>query len=148
MTANLLEYLMLPEAARAGAAAPPAPSDDERVEVVVHRGDGAAEAFTLPPEAARAVRALLDRLYAGDEVAMLGRDAELTPNEAAEVLGISRPLVVRRMEAGDLPFRWVESHRRCALRDVLAFKARLAEQQRAMDAMAADMDDLRENHGL
>ncbi len=105
MTANLLEYVMLPEAARAGAPAPPAPSDDERIEVVVRRGDGTAEALALPPEAARAVRAVLDRLYAGGKVAVLGEDAELTPNEAAEVLGMSRPLVVRRMDTGDLPFR-------------------------------------------
>ena len=81
-------------------------------------------------------------------MAVLGRDAELTPNEAAEIVGMPRPLVVRRMEAGDLPFRWVNSPRRSALRDVLAFRARLDEQQRAMDALAAVIDDLREKHGL
>jgi excisionase family DNA binding protein len=148
MTANLLEYVMLPEAARAGASAPPAPSDDERIEIVVRRGDGTAEVLTLPPEAARAVRAVLDRLYAGGKVAVLGEDAELTPNEAAEVLGMSRPLVVRRMDAGDLPFRHVGSHRRCRLSDVLALKAKADDQQRALDALAADTEDLMENQGL
>ena len=48
MTANLLEYVMLPEAVRAGTAAPPAPSDDERVEVIVRRGDGTSESLVLP----------------------------------------------------------------------------------------------------
>lgn len=148
MPANLLEYVMLPDAARTGAAAPPAAGDDDRIEIVVHRRDGTVESRALPAEAARVVRAVLDRLYAGGKVAVLGEDAELTPNEVAEVVGLSRPLVVRRMEAGDLPFRWVGSHRRSALGDVLAFKTRLDEQQKAMDAMAADMDDLRENHGL
>lgn len=148
MTANLLEYIMLPDAARSGAAAPPVASDGERVEIVVHRGDGTAEALSLPPEAARAVRAVLDRLYAGGKVAVLAEDAELTPNEIADVVGMSRPLVVRRMQAGDLPFRWVNSHRRSLLRDVLAFKAKVDEQRKAMNAVAADMDDLREKHGL
>jgi hypothetical protein len=148
MTANLLEYVMLPETARSAAATLPLASDNERVEIVVHRGDGTAEALALPTEAARAVRALLDCLYAGGKVAVLGEDAELTPNEISEILGMSRPLVVRRMVAGDLPFRWVESHRRSTLRDVLAFRARLDQQQKAMNAIAADMDDLRENHGL
>jgi excisionase family DNA binding protein len=145
--ASLLEYVTLSESARAGAP-PPVAGDDDRVEIVVHRRDGTAEARALPAEAARAVRAILDRLYAGGKVAVLGEDAELTPNEVAEIVGLSRPLVVRRMEAGDLPFRWVGSHRRSSLSDVLAFKAKLGKQQKAMDAMAADMDDLREEHGL
>lgn len=148
MTANLLEYVMLPEAARAGAAAPPVAGEDDRIEIVVHRRDGTAESSALPREAARVVRAVLDRLYAGGKVAVLSEDAELTPNEVAEIVGMSRPLVVRRMQAGDLPFRWVNSHRRSLLRDVLAFKAKVDEQRKAMDAMAADMDDLREEHGL
>jgi hypothetical protein len=146
--ANLLDYVRLPETARTGAAAPPAVGEGDRLEIVVHRQDGTAESSALPAEAARLVRAVLDRLYAGGKVAVLGEDAELTPNEVAEIVGLSRPLVVRRMAAGDLPFRWVGSHRRSLLGDVLAFKAKLDEQQEAMDAMAADTDDLRETHGL
>lgn len=148
MPARLLDYAALPEAARGSAAAPPAAAEGERVEIVVHRGDGTTEAAMLPAEAARVVRAVLDGLFAGRKVAVLAEDAELSPNEVAEIVGMSRPLVVRRMDAGELPFRWVGAHRRSLLADVLAFKAKLDEQQEALDALAADMDDLRQTHGL
>lgn len=52
------------------------------------------------------------------------------------------------MESGDLPFGCVESRRRLALRDVLTFIVRLAEQQEAMEALAADTDDLQAPYDL
>ncbi len=44
--------------------------------------------------------------------AMAGLADELTPEQAGKILGISRPLVVRRMEDGRLPFRYEGAHRR------------------------------------
>jgi hypothetical protein len=69
-------------------------------------------------------------------VAVLAGDQELTPNEAAAILGMSRPLVVHRMEIRDLPFRDVAKHRRVKLKDVLALKQRIDETQAAVDALA------------
>ena len=54
----------------------------------------------------------------GEKVAVLAEDREVSPNEAAAILGMSRPLVVHRMDVGDLPFRYVGKHRRAKLRDV------------------------------
>jgi len=51
------------------------------------------------------VETLLGHLRDGDRVAVLTEEQELTPNEAANILGVSRPLVVHRMDIGDLPFR-------------------------------------------
>jgi hypothetical protein len=42
-------------------------------------------------------------------VAVLAEDQELSPNDAGDVMGISRPLVVHRMNIGDLPFRYVSA---------------------------------------
>lgn len=50
-------------------------------------------------------------------------DRELSPADAGKILGISRPMVVRKMEAGELPFRYEGKHRRCKLADVLKIKA-------------------------
>ena len=84
----------------------------------------------------------------GERVAVLAEDQELSPTEASAVLGISRPLVVLRMDRGDLPFRYVGKHRRALLKDVLALKSRLYARQTAMDALAEDTEDLVETHGL
>jgi len=50
-------------------------------------------------------------------------DRELSPADAGQILGISRPMVVRKMDAGELPFRYEGKHRRCKLEDVLLIKA-------------------------
>ncbi|WP_435369988.1 hypothetical protein, partial [Acinetobacter baumannii] len=67
-----------------------------------------------------AVETLLSRLLNGERVAVLTEDQELSPTDASVILGISRPLVVHRMDIGDLPFRYVGKHRRASLKDVLA----------------------------
>jgi excisionase family DNA binding protein len=50
-------------------------------------------------------------------------DRELSPADAGEILGVSRPTVVRLMETGELPFRLEGKHHRCKLEDVLRVKA-------------------------
>lgn len=72
----------------------------------------------------------------------LGEDQEITPNEASRVLGLSRPLVVRRMEIGELPFLCVGKHRRMKLKDVLSLKDGLDRQQVAVDGLAGQTERL------
>lgn len=67
--------------------------------------------------------------------------AELTPEQAGEMLGISRPLVVRRMEDGRLPFRYEGAHRRCKLEDVLKLKVIEDRQTESLRELAG-MDDV------
>jgi hypothetical protein len=81
-------------------------------------------------------------------VAVLAEDQELSPNDAAEILGISRPLVVHRMGIGDLPFRYVGKHRRTKLKDVLALKTKIDAQRAAMEVLAEDAEDLRRRYGV
>jgi len=88
------------------------------------------------------VSAILGHPQEGERVAVPTEDQELSPNDAAVILGISRPLVVRRMDPGDLPFRYVGKHRRARLTDVLALKARIGAQRTAMEALAEDAEDL------
>jgi len=81
-------------------------------------------------------------------VAVLAEDQELSPTEASAVLGISRPLVVLRMDRGDLPFRYVGKHRRALLKDVLALKAKLDVGRKAMEDLATDAEDLHVRYGI
>ena len=56
-------------------------------------------------------------------IAIIPIDRELSPADAGRILGISRPIVARKMDAGELPFRYEGKHRRCTLEDVLKLKA-------------------------
>jgi hypothetical protein len=73
--------------------------------------------------------------------AMAGLADELTPEQAGKILGISRPLVVRRMEDGRLPFRYEGAHRRCKLVDVLKLKAIEEKQEQTLRELA-EMDEV------
>src|SRR4051794_24027743 len=60
-------------------------------------------------------------------------DRELSPDAAGKILGVSRPLVVRRMDDGRLPFRYEGKHRRCKLEDVVMLKAAEDKQRAALE---------------
>jgi hypothetical protein len=75
-------------------------------------------------------------------------DFDLSPTDAAEILGITSALVVHRMNVGDLPFRYVGGDRRARLKDVLELKGKLDTQRKALAALAEATDDLIRNEGL
>jgi hypothetical protein len=120
----------------------------DRVEVRVRRKSGKDEVLSLPPKAAALLEAALDHLLQGERVVVLAEDVEISPNDAAEILGMSRPLVVHRMDVGDLPFRYIGKHRRAKLKDVLVFKKKIDAQQATMEALADDAEDLRQRCGV
>lgn len=148
MTAHLLRFVELSarDRKRTGPAAKLGKGD--KVEIRVRRRTGEDRKMPLPREAVALVEAVLDRLMRGERVAVLAEEQELSPNDAAEILGISRPLVVHRMEVGDLPFRYVGKHRRTRVSDVLALKAKLEKQRAALGALAEDSAALKRDHGL
>ena len=148
MTTQVLQFVELSgedrkEAGRLGKLA-----KGDQVEVRIKHRSGADQTLTLPSEAASLIEALLGHLSQGERVAVLTEDQELSPNDAASILGVSRPLVVHRMDIGDLPFRYVGKHRRAALRDILGLKTKIDAQRAAMEALADDAEDLKQRYGV
>lgn len=146
MGKELLARYSLPSADRADSARSAdmlmrrSPAD--RVELRMVHANGKRETVALPAAAAGIVADILAKIAAADEVALLADDAEISPEDAAAILGISRPLVRRRMEAGVLPFRRVGTHRRLRLSDVLDLKRREAPARAALAELRADTDEL------
>ncbi|MDU0479729.1 helix-turn-helix domain-containing protein [Staphylococcus chromogenes] len=64
------------------------------------------------------------------EVSILARDVELTTSQAAELLGVSRPHIVKLLDTGELPGRKVGSHRRLRLGDVEKYRESQIKAQR------------------
>ncbi|MBU6298745.1 MAG: DNA-binding protein [Alphaproteobacteria bacterium] len=149
MTTQVLEFVKLSDRDRRKAdAASKLARPGTTFEVYIRQQTGADYRVELPTLASEAIQTLLVHLVRGQRVAILAEDEEISPNDAAEILGISRPLVVHRMDVGDLPFRYVGKHRRARLKDVLSLKARLETQQAALDALADDTESLMRDHGL
>jgi len=147
MTTQVLQFVELSEDARKKAGRLGKLGKGDQVEVKVKRKGGGDQTVALPPDAAALIETLLSHLLDGDRVAVLTEDQELSPNDAASLLGISRPLVVHRMDMGDLPFRYVGKHRRATLKDVLGLKVKIDAQRAAMKALADDAEDIRQRYG-
>jgi len=148
MTAQVLQFVELSDAGRRQTERLGKLGKGDQIEVHIKRQGGGDQTLSLPPEAASLIESLLDHLSQGERVAVLTENQELSPNDAASILGVSRPLVVHRMNIGDLPFRYVGKHRRATLRDVLGLKTRIDAQRVAMEALADDAEDLKQLYGI
>ena len=148
MTTHMLKFVELSHQDRKTAQPLGKLGKGDKVEVRVRRRSGKDQVVRLPAQAATLLESALGHLLQGERVAVLAENQELSPNDAAEILGISRPLVVHRMDIGDLPFRYVGKHRRTKLKDVLPLKTKIDAQQAAVAALAEDAEDLRQRYGV
>jgi excisionase family DNA binding protein len=88
----------------------------------------------LPPVVTRLLVDILKETEIGNVVALIPVEAEITTQQAADLLQVSRPFVVK----GTLAGRTVGKHRRLPLRDVLAYKAaQFATREHALDEIVA-----------
>lgn len=99
-------------------------------ELVLRLPDG--QEITLPAALVKVLLASAGELSEGHAVTVLASEVRLTPAEVGELLGLSRPFVVRLIDAGDLPAEHLPNsrHRVVRLSDVLEFQAR-RERRRA-----------------
>ena len=97
----------------------------------------------LPTSALRLLADILGQLADGHAVKVVPLHAELTTQEAADLINVSRPHLVKLLEDGALPFHKTGKHRRVRLVDLMQFKARRdQDSERAMDELAAQAQEL------
>lgn len=123
---------------------PPEESLDDLVDFV-HRNNGDGHAELVRPDGTRTqlpaavyevLRHVVLAMARGQAVTIAPHHQQLTTQEAADILGVSRPTLVKMLDDGLIPHRQPGRHRRVLLRDVLAY-----QEQRRMARQAA-MDEL------
>jgi len=127
---------------RARLAAMAQPGRSDRMTVRLQDGDKEQE-VVLPPALAQAIAAALTEVADGHAVHMNPVADELTTQEAADLLNVSRPFFVKLLEQGAVSYRKVGAHRRVRRADVLAYKTQMYhEAEAALQELADQAQDL------
>lgn len=104
---------------------------------------GEGTVLELPAPVAQALAELLAAAADGEPTLVLRSLEDLTTEQAAAVLGVSRPTVVRLVDAATIPARMVGTHRRLALGDVLAHREASSRRRAgALEDMTKDAEAL------
>ncbi len=99
----------------------------------------------IPGDLVEALLLIVQQLHTGNGVSIAALRAEVTTAEAADLLNVSRPFVIKLLETGEIPFRKVGTHRRVRLVDVLEYRDR---QDAIANAALDNMVRQAEEHGL
>lgn len=108
------------------------------ISLVDEDGRGREPAIKLPPKALRLIAQVLGAMGERRPITVLPVDHELTTVEAAHFLNVSRPFVIKEIEAGRIRCRMVGTHRRIAYEELLQYQRASRDQQREALQTAAD----------
>jgi len=105
--------------------------------------DADGHAIEIPAAALRAFRLVVRRMADGEKLALLTHEEELSTQQAAELLSVSRPHLIKLLDRGEITCHKVGTHRRVATAAVLTYRAkRDAERHEKLDELARMGEEL------
>ena len=105
-------------------------------------GKGGEPAIELPDAVFDLLMKIVDGLQQGKAISIVPVTQDLTTQQAAEMLGVSRPFFVKLLETNQLPYHLAGTHRRVYLQDLLVYKQdRDQQRHEALNQMAREADE-------
>ncbi|MBA3922572.1 MAG: helix-turn-helix domain-containing protein [Nostocaceae cyanobacterium] len=105
--------------------------------------DGSEQVLEVPPLALKLLLDILTHMGQDNQVSLIPQKSELTTREAAEILNVSRPFVVKLLETGAMSYHKVGRYRRINYDDLMAYKQQSdRECLQALDELAAQAQEL------
>lgn len=101
------------------------------VKIKLESENGDMPPIELPPASLRLIGQLLGLMSEGRPFTLMPEKQELTTVEAANILNVSRPFVIKEIDSGRIPHRMVGSHRRILLTDLLEYAKQMQESREA-----------------
>jgi len=100
------------------------------------------EPLELPAGAVTLLLDILGAMASGHGVTLIPEDAELTTVQAADILHVSRPFLIKLLDEGQIPYRRVGKHRRIRMEDVMNYKQAIDQEREAvLDRLVQDAQE-------
>ena len=116
---------------------------NERLHLKIASNNNESDDLILPGYAINLLLDILTEMSKGNAITVMPIHAELSTQETAELLNVSRPHLVDLLEQGKIPFRKVGTHRRVLAKDVFDYKQRIdADRLKALDELAVQAQEL------
>jgi len=101
------------------------------------------EMIEIPAGAVPIIQHVLSCMAQGHAVALMPVHAQLTTQQAANLLGVSRPYIIKLLDEKLLPHTKVNRHRRIVLKDLLDYKRKIhTDRQKVLEELAAEGQSL------
>lgn len=115
----------------------------EAVRLEISLGGKAPESIVVPAAALRLLQDVLTEMAKGNAVALSSVNAELTTQQAADVLNVSRPYLIGLLDEGRIPCRKVGTHRRVRVDDLMRYKQEIdRDRLKALEELSAQAQEL------
>ncbi len=109
----------------------------------IQQDDSPEETVSIPALAFKLLNDILAQMAKGNAVTLIPVHAELTTQQAADILNVSRPFLVEQLEKNIIPFRKVGTHRRILFKDLMGYKEEVDRNRlKVLDEMALQAQEL------
>lgn len=112
----------------------------DTVQIKIHE---TGDFITIPKKALDLFFSILNNMAEGKSFSIIPSDSEISTQQAADMLNVSRPHIVKLVEEGIIPYKKVGSHRRISIEDLIEYDRKLKEQRdTSLKALAEQAQDL------
>jgi excisionase family DNA binding protein len=117
-------------------------SRENKLRLRIQQDDEPEETIAIPLAAFRLLADILTEMAKGNAVTLVPIHAELTTQQAADLINVSRPFLIEQLEKGAIPFRKVGKHRRVLFQDLMAYKQEMDQNRlKALDELSAQAQE-------